>query len=122
MPYDLEAFLSIADGALTVREAAARLGITPGSVYARAAGLRHRGLSAKFLKTRRGADTAAFLAAVTACTAREAAARLGVGLTTVYARAARLRRRGIAVPKFLKAPARPLVGEQCPVCGVIRPS
>ena len=127
MPYDLDAFLALADGSRTVREAAADLGIPPGSVYARAAGLRDRGFSAKFLKTRRGVDTAAFVAAVTACTAREAAAKLGISLTTVYARAARLRRRGIAVPKFLKAPrcrppAPPRVGEECPVCGVIRPS
>ena len=128
MPYDLDAFLALADGSRTVKEAAAELGVTPGSVYSRAARLRRRGFPARFLRTRQGADTAAtFLAAVTGCTAREAAARLSIGLTRVYARAARLRSRGIAVPKFLKAPryqppARPRVGEKCSVCGVIRPS
>ncbi len=127
MRYDLDAFLAIADGQDTVKEAAARLGISIGSVYARAAILRDRGFPVKFLKTRRGSSADAFLAAVTGCTARDAAARLGIGKSTVYARAARLRRRGVAVPQFVKAPRYrtplpPGVGEQCQVCGSVRTS
>lgn len=91
-------------GSRTVREAAGKLDITPGSLYRRAVVLRERGVALKVMLKAKTTEEEFIVIWNRAANLKEVAREYGISPQGVARKALRLRKKGLPLKKFRPGP------------------